>query len=184
MRPQGLPPRQRRLTVYNEESNRASEISMAQERPGRIEVWMEIIRQQAPVVRQHVRAWLTECRENPALIWETAAVRYAAYLLCGAILLVATSWLTAALSPLPQDASKRAATADFHVLCTNSACGRHFVIQRKFGFDRFPVTCPGCGQKSGHRARACHSAACNGRWVLPQVAGRTQKCPACGAGFD
>ncbi|MCO6436460.1 MAG: hypothetical protein J5J06_05180 [Phycisphaerae bacterium] len=156
---------------------------MAQERPGRIAEWSEIARQRAPVLRQHFRAWIAACQENPHMIWEAAPVRYATYALGAVVLLWSASWLTTAINPLPQEASERAVTADFHLLCTNPQCGYHFVIQRKFGFNDFPVTCPKCEQKTGHRARPCYSPACGGRWVVPHTDGRVERCPRCGQTF-
>jgi hypothetical protein len=70
--------------------------------------------------------------------------------------------------------------ADFHVLCTNPDCEHHFVIRRKLGFNKFPVKCPACGEKTGERAYRCNSPTCQGRWIVPQKINRELVCPVCG----
>ncbi len=158
---------------------------MAREDPNRLAEWLLVLREQVPVVRQRFENWLAAVREEPVLIWETTAVRYSAYA-TGGLLLV---WLTIGLAgmlapPPPANAKPTATTADFHVICADARCGHHFVINRKFGFRRFPVNCPTCGRKTGARARRCSSQSCRGRWVAPHQSDAALSCPVCGGPFD
>jgi len=153
---------------------------MAQERPNRLVEWLLLARKQAPIVKQHFLDWLDECRQEPRLIWETAAVRYTTYLIAGMILIKVVSTSVTAFAPPPPASSKPlATTADFHVLCADSACRAHFVIHRRFGFDDFPVQCPVCKKETGQAARQCLSAKCRGDWRIPSAKSEGQVCPAC-----
>jgi hypothetical protein len=153
---------------------------MAQEDPNRLSEWFELGRKQVPVVRQSVEDWLQEVRREPRMIWETRAVRYATYGLVGLVLLRMALGLAGAVGPASTPPTKpRATSADFHVVCTNRACGRHFVIHREFGFRKFPVVCPKCQQKTGVRARRCYSPSCRGRWVAPVRRDGALSCPHC-----
>lgn len=154
---------------------------MAQERPNRLVEWLLHARRSAPVVRQHLEDWVEACKQEPRLIWETAAVRYATYLVSGLILVKIASTTVAALAPPPPALARPAATkADFHVLCTEAGCGTHFVIHRRFGFRDFPVACPTCGKAKGYWARPCASATCRGTWVVPVEDRVGRRCPRCG----
>ena len=153
---------------------------MAQERPNRLVEWLMLVRRQWPVVREHFVAWLEAVREEPRLAWETSAVRYVVYGMAGlvSVWLVTTliGWLT---PPPPPSARPTATTADFHVVCSNSKCAHHFVINRKFGFDDFPVECPQCKRETGVSARRCNSASCGGRWIAPLRSDQGLQCPLC-----
>lgn len=153
---------------------------MAQESPNRLAEWVLLVRRQAPVIKQQFADWLDACKQEPRLIWETAAIRYTTYLVTGMIVVqVVLSSVTAFQPPLPPSAKAAATTADFHVICTNSACATHFVIHRSFGFDDFPVQCPLCKQETGLAARQCLSSKCHGRWVVP-IEKSGMKCSICG----
>ncbi|MGB2984289.1 MAG: hypothetical protein WBE26_00260 [Phycisphaerae bacterium] len=156
---------------------------MAQERPNRLTEWLLLTRKQVPVVRQHFENWLAAVREEPALVWQTPAVRYATYGAGGLMLVWIATWVAGGLAPpLPEDA-RPATRADFHVVCTNPECGYHFVIHRKLGFHGFPVKCPRCQQKTGTQARRCNSPTCRGRWVAPEKIEGELHCPVCGGRF-
>jgi hypothetical protein len=113
-------------------------------------------------------------------MWETSAIRYATYSV-GAILAVwLVTFVVGFLTPPPPAGAKAVATtADYHVICYDSACAYHFVIQRTFGFHDFPVECPKCKKQTGVAARRCNSAACQGRWVAPIEVDGAKKCPIC-----
>ena len=154
---------------------------MAQEERNRLVEWLELLRDQLPVAREHARKWLVAVREDPRLIWQTPAVRYAIYGLAGLVFLWIGFGLADVMAPVPAAATKPQATsADFHVVCTRDRCGHHFVIHREFGFRKFPVVCPKCRQKTGVQACRCYSPACRGRWVAPVTAEGGRKCPHCG----
>lgn len=153
---------------------------MAQEKPNWLSEWLLTARTQVPILRQHFRDWVTACREEPRLIWETVAVRYATYGI-GALVTVQVvlSVVGTIAPPPPASAKPTATTADYHVLCTNPECGEHFVIHRPFGFGKFPVECPACRQPRGMAARRCTSELCLGRWVAPVKTSDGWQCPRC-----
>ncbi len=158
---------------------------MAQEDPNRLSEWLLLARRQIPVLRQRLDDWLRAVREEPSLIWQTPAVRYGAYGLTGLILLgVAVRFTRALAPPTPEGVRAAATSADFHVVCADAECSKHFVIHRPFGFDDFPVRCPSCGKNSGIMARPCNSSTCKGRWVAPIKVDRVLKCPLCGGRFE
>lgn len=144
-----------------------------------------LIRKQTPIVREHFAVWLEAVREEPRLAWETSAVRYTVYVLAGVVLVWLATALTGMLIPPPPPSARAAATtADFHVVCSDPPCGYHFVINRKFGFDDFPVKCPQCKRETGVSARRCNSASCGGRWVAPVRTDQGLRCPVCGAKLE
>lgn len=158
---------------------------MAQERPSRLVEWLMLVRKQTPILREHFAVWLEAVREEPRLLWETSAVRYAAYGLAGAMLIWMATTFTGWLAPPPPPSARPAATtADFHIVCSDPTCGHHFVLHRKFGFDDFPVECPQCKRLTGVSARRCNSATCGGRWVAPVRSEQEQRCPLCSAKLD
>ncbi len=157
---------------------------MAEEKPNRLTDLVLIVREQAPVLRRRLSEWFENCKEEPYLIWETAAVRYGTYAFAAIIVLWGCSFAKNMLStPLPADAQALSSTGDFPVLCSDESCGQHFIINRAFGFDDFPVTCPQCQQLSGQAARRCMSSTCNGQWVAPVETDGVMRCPDCGALF-
>ena len=154
---------------------------MAQEKPNRLVEWLLLLRQNYPVARRHVRMWLEAVKEEPTLIWQTPAVRYATYGVGGLIL----AWIVSGLAgwftpPPPVGAKPVATTADYHVVCSAPNCGQHFVVHRKFGFRGFPLTCPKCRQVTGMQAIKCNSSTCQGKWVIPAAEGDALVCPMCG----
>ena len=107
-------------------------------------------------------------------------MRYATYGLAAVVLCWFGLGLADAMSPVPVALTKpKATSADFHVMCTNRSCNRHFVIHREFGFRKFPVACPKCKKKTGAEARRCHSPTCQGRWIAPRLVDGVRKCPYC-----
>lgn len=153
---------------------------MAYEGPNRLGEWYEALREQVPVVRKGFSDWREQVREEPSLIWQTPAVRYVVYGVGAAITLWVVTFAIALITPPPpKGARAQATTADFHVVCTESGCGHHFVMHRDFGFDDFPVKCGECGKLSGYSARPCNSAKCGGRWVAPVVTETGKSCPKC-----
>ncbi len=154
---------------------------MAQERPSRLAEWVMLIRKNAPILREQLHCWATEVRDEPRLLWETGAIRYATY----GVGAIAAAWLltivvTMMTPPPPADSRPEATTADYHVVCKDAACRCHFVINRKFGFDDFPVECLQCRKLTGVSARACFSKSCQGRWTAPVASGTELRCLRCG----
>jgi hypothetical protein len=136
---------------------------MPVEKDPKLGLYIDAFKAWLPTLRMRLAAWFDACRAEPVLIWQTPAVRYATYLTGG---LIAAWVLSSVLSwTAPPDAPETATTADFHVVCTNPTCGHHFVINRKFGFRKFPVTCPRCQQPTGERAVRCAGGPRDGEWV-------------------
>lgn len=155
---------------------------MAQEKPNRLAEWLTIAKQNAPVAKRHFSEWWEEVRADPGLAWETYWVRYPVYALCGlVVLLMVNTGITLFAPPMPPKAQAVAGSADFRVVCTETACGHQFVINREFGFNDFPVTCTKCRKLSGYSARPCYSTTCNGRWVAPVQRDDGPHCPSCAA---
>ncbi len=157
---------------------------MAQENRNRLVEWFEALRVQIPTWRDQAALWLDAVREQPALIWQTPVVRYIAYTAGVVFMFWAVSGVGEMIAPTPAGGATQATTADFHVMCENPTCGKHFVIHRDLGFNDYPVACPTCGQETGTQARQCHSAKCTGRWVAPRRNGVDTVCPHCGGRFE
>ena len=113
------------------------------------------------------------------LIWQTPAIRYSAYGLTALLGVWVLSWGIGLVQPAKT--APPAATADFHVFCTDGSCGHHFVINKGFDFDDFPVVCPKCKKRSGQRAMRCVSKTCRRRWVVPKIKDDEYRCPDCDA---
>ncbi len=157
---------------------------MAQEKPNRFVEWLLIARQNYPVLRRRLAAWGEAVREEPALIWRTAATRYTIYLLGLIVLLWGASAVSHSLAGVTSESiPDRATTGDFHVVCSRVDCEHHFVIHRKLGFDDFPVKCSKCEQETGTAARRCTSQECKGRWTAPEPRDGKPYCPYCGESF-
>jgi hypothetical protein len=154
---------------------------MPVEKEPKLGLYIDAIKEWLPSVWVRFAEWVQACREEPALIWETTAVRIATYCAGAVVVVLLVSGLMHVFAPGGPPPVPMAETADFRVICVNPACGFEFVIQRDFDFDRFPVECAKCGQKAGQRAVRCNSEQCKGRWVAPVTADGQRKCPVCGA---
>lgn len=153
---------------------------MPAEKPSKLSEWINAIREGYPAARIHLAEWIQACRVEPATLWHTPAIRITVYVLAGILAVKLVGWSIDMMAPGGPEPAPRATTADIHVVCTNSDCGKHFVINRDFGFDDFPVTCPKCRKQSGSQARKCTSKSCRARWVAPQEDGDRLVCPECG----
>ena len=134
-----------------------------------------------PAQRNRFNEWYFECRQEPILFWETPKVRYGTYALGGITALWIITWLIGSFDPVPTDARPRATTAGYHVTCGRNDCGHHFLIDRKFGFDDFPVVCPQCHKETGQQSMRCLSSKCKGKYVLPAEREGKKVCRECGA---
>jgi hypothetical protein len=143
----------------------------------KLAAWMAALREGRSGVRARFDEWKDAVREEPALLWATPAIRYGVYGLGGLLAVWVLTWGLGLF--VPAKATPPAKTADFHVLCTASGCGHHFVIREKFGFHHFPVVCPKCQQQTGQRATRCSSKTCHGRWVAPLEQDHEYRCPYC-----
>ena len=149
----------------------------------RLVTWYLLAKEEwLPAQWERVKEWTSVVRAEPALVWETPAVRYTAFalaVLLGVWLLV---WAVSLLEP-PGAAEMQAgnSTVGFHVVCSNRECGRHFMITREEDFDDFPVQCPFCKQKTGQHAMRCLSPTCQGTYVIPIEVDGELRCSECGA---
>ena len=144
------------------------------------ETW-EALKESASASRHGLRRWCDEARVEPTLIWQTPAVRYVAYALGGLVTFLALSSAIGMLQlPVPEHVQPRAKTAHFQVICSNPACGKYFLIERKFRFSKFPVSCAYCRELAGHRALRCSSDKCLGAMaIVVEEDGKTY-CSQCG----
>ncbi len=146
-----------------------------------LETW-EAVKERKAAMRDGLRQWSEAVKAEPELIWQTPAVRYTVY---GIGALITILILRTAMNMLqPVDVSRfqpRAKTAHFDVICSNPDCGRHFVIQRRFKFHKFPVTCAYCSQLAGQRALRCASDSCSGRLAMTIERDKQLHCVKCGA---
>lgn len=157
---------------------------MAQEKPNKLAEWMEIVREQSPTWKDAVRTWVAQVAENPAQIWQNTVIRYSVLAIGGImLLLIIDTGLKAVTPPIPEGAKEQAVTADYHVICTQASCGSHFVINRRFGFNRFPVTCNKCEMESGAKAVKCPRSTCQ-KWVAPIKEDDQSFCPYCDYKFE
>jgi len=149
----------------------------------RIVAWYLLLKDEwLPGQRQKLGEWARACREEPVLIWETPQVRWGVICVSGLLAVLLVVWFVGWMVPdLPASAKPQAKTANFHVVCTNPACKHHFLIERKFGFDHFPVVCPRCKEKTGQLGLRCHSEKCGGKYVAAVKRGDRLICTECGA---
>lgn len=154
---------------------------MAQENRSSFTEWFVLVRANLPIWKEQAADWIGTVRREPILLWETRSVRFLFFGILG----LAGAWALAGgiglfVPPLPAGARAPATTADFHAICQNEKCGRHFVIKRKFGFDDFPVQCLACQSESGEAAIPCPSRTCRGKWIVPiEQTDGTFTCPKC-----
>ena len=129
--------------------------------------WWEITRSRKEAARIGLREWWEAVKAEPELVWQTPAVRYTTFLIGALIAVIAVRTAIDMLQPVdPALMTPLAKTANFDVICSNARCGRHFIIERKFKFRKFPVSCPYCELKTGQRALRCTSKTCRSKLVL------------------
>lgn len=139
------------------------------------------LRAYLPTLGMRLKEWWSTCRAEPILFWHTPAVRFSVYGIGTLVALKLLLITVNAFVPQNGNAQPRAETADFHVVCSDPACGEHFVIRERFKFDDFPVKCRKCGKETAVRAMRCFSTTCRGAWVAPKIVDGTKRCPHCGA---
>lgn len=142
---------------------------------------VDAVKEWLPTVRVRFGEWWAACRGEPILFWHTPAIRYSAFALGGLLAIWAVLGVVGMFTPAGKTGVPRATTADFHVICTDPACGAQFVIKKPFGFHKFPVECPRCKKTTGERALRCVSATCKGKWVTPRLVDGAYRCPDCQA---
>ncbi len=138
-------------------------------------------REWLPTVKPYLAERYAPVRETPGLLWRLPEVRYTALALGVLVALSIFQFAGGCLSFAPEgEVQPLATTGDFHVVCTNEQCKKHFVINRKFKFDDFPVECPTCKQDTGQRALRCRSKTCGGQLVPTEIRGGDYVCRQCG----
>lgn len=139
---------------------------------------LDAIREGVPSLKAKLREWFDTCRQEPALFWQTPAIRYVTYGTGGVIGVLVVLMVVNSIAP-SVEVIEQATTTDHRVICTNTECANMFVIDRPFDFDAFPVTCPKCSKQTGERAQRCNSKSCKGRWMIREVRGERFVCPHC-----
>ncbi|NOT00034.1 MAG: hypothetical protein HOP29_05355 [Phycisphaerales bacterium] len=140
----------------------------------------ETARERREIARHQFNEWINAAKQEPALIWQTPAVRYAVYIVASVIGILVIRTTIGLIQPSPKEVVPRATTANFQVICTNQGCWHHFMIERKYRFTGFPVECPTCHQISGQQAMRCDSTTCRGRLVPSTVVDGRIRCVQCG----
>ena len=94
--------------------NDAIGVLMPVEKDPKLGLYIDAFKAWLPTVRVRFGEWVEACREEPALIWQTTAVRYTVFT-CGGLLVL---WLVVSMFGLlkPSDVRPAARTADFHVV--------------------------------------------------------------------
>ncbi len=141
---------------------------------------IDAIREGIPATKARLREWYDTCRDEPILFWHTPAIRYMTYGIVAIVGALTISWFADLWAP-NVEVKDQATTTDHRVICTNDECTKMFVIDRPFGFDDFPVTCPKCSKETGQSAHRCNSKSCNGRWVIRRAQDERYACPHCSA---
>ena len=161
----------------------SGKLRMSAPRDNRLITWYLLLKDEwLPAQWTRLKDWFSAVRAEPHLFWQTPQVRYGGI----AVGVLVAVWFLAGLARMLEPANARemqpqATTATFHVLCTNPDCKHHFLVERKFGFDDFPVQCPRCKQKTGQHAVRCVSTLCGGKYVAPIEMDGELRCPECGA---
>ena len=147
---------------------------------GKLTKLMVTLREWLPTVRPFLAERYAFARETPGLVWRLPEVRWSIIVL-GVLLVVTLLRFSFGLFSLVPagEIQRRATTGDFQVVCTNEQCKKHFVINRKFKFDDFPVECPTCKQETGQRALRCRSKTCRGQLVPTEIRGGDYVCRQC-----
>lgn len=145
---------------------------MPVDKESKVVAWLHALREYAPSVRVRAAEGWEHFRENPALIWQHPVTRYGAVIVAGvAVILILRTVIGSLTPPLPEGAGEASNTAVFYVICNNPACAKHgqpTAIKRKHSFDRFPVKCTHCGQKTCHRAFRATSGPHKGEWLIEE----------------
>ncbi len=143
--------------------------------------WRELSKQYKEGVRIQFNDWVYACRDDPALIWQTPMVRYITYGVGGIVAILLLRFAMGLFVPAGAgQIAPRAETAHFDVICTDSACGKYFKIERRFRFDDFPVKCLFCKQETGQLATRCTSQRCGGRMTPTIENDGATTCRVCG----
>jgi len=149
---------------------------MPSKRPSLADVTHRLRQQMANLPGQW-RAWRTDLRGDPGLLWRSSVLRIAGFVLLIVVALIAIDWLVTALTPGGAQGSRETATplATLYVACADPECRAHYTVQKPMDFDDWPLTCNQCGQKTIYRAQRCPVC---GHWcALP--AGQSLECPFC-----
>lgn len=123
------------------------------------------------------RQWREDLRQDPALLWQTPAVRIVLWIVLGIILVSGLYWAIATFTPSGTDSLFVEPTplATLYVACTNPDCRAHYNTKQPMDFDSWPLKCEQCGSESVYRAKLC--SVCR-RWFAT-APGQPTGCPFC-----
>ncbi len=153
-------------------------------KPSKLKELIDGVREWLPGVKPRTLEWWDAVRAEPGQIWASMAFRCGCLIAGGIVLLViATTIAGWGEAGTPSAHGPASRTANFDVLCADSTCGQHFVINRKFSFHKFPVECIKCKQPTGQRGRRCSSITCSGKLTIPVESDLGPICKQCGQLF-
>jgi len=135
-----------------------------------------------PLLPYRIREFVRKAKENPVeaakhpAVWGTGGV-------IGAILVALfIGWLGGLFVPSVEGEAGEGVSSEqalFRVQCINRDCGHGWNITEKADYDNWPIRCPQCRQKTGHRLYRCPNPECN-KWVVPTEGPDGHRiCPAC-----
>jgi len=126
-----------------------------------------------------LRRWGAEVREDPTLLWRTAAVRVGLWVVLGVVVLLTARALTRSLVSLAREGQgeQAAPVAILRVACASTSCRHTYTSHQPMDFAAWPMVCPRCGQATVYRAKLCPK--CH-RWY-GTVPGAPKVCPLCSA---
>ena len=153
-------------------------------KPSKLQELMVGLREWLPGVKPRAIEWWETIREEPGQLWASLAFRCVCLVAGGIVVLWISTAIVSWVARGPQSAHGPAArTANFDVLCSDADCAHRFVINRKFSFHKFPVTCIKCKQETGQRGRRCASNTCSGKLAIALESDLGPICNQCGQRF-
>lgn len=114
------------------------------------------VRAQTTDFKANLRQWRADLRENPRLLWRTAAVRICFWLILGLCAFLLVRAVTTSLFPTGQARPEPPTPlATLYVACTNPDCYNSYTDRQPMSFDAWPLTCRKCGRQTVYRAKPC-----------------------------
>lgn len=135
------------------------------------------LRERAANFRSDWRQFLSDVREDPAVLWRTQPARILIWLVLGGLAILAAAWLAQSLTPPPApgtiDEPTRVAT--IWMYCVNQQCQKTYTEHTPLDFSAWPLVCPFCHQPTAYRAIRCQT--CRGFYAT--TPGEPDICPRC-----
>lgn len=142
----------------------------------RVDAWLHAWREWYPTVPIRLNDWAQQVRAEPTLFFRTPAVQAVGAALGVVVAVLVVNGLIHTMTPVPTNVLPPAQEAPFHLRCTNPDCGRTFIERLPIDFDRWPMRCPHCKQKTVYELRRCPKCR---QWVIPRMIDKVRRCPKC-----